>query len=79
MVGFLEGCYEFQTNPIMPEPIIFLGQKLPTCSIVRPTATKGAAMGVVKFLTTMGLFIGHSSAFVELMRDLAEDADDARR
>ena len=48
-------------------------------SIVRPTATKGAAMGVVKFLTDMGLFIGQSPAFFELMRDLAEDADDAKR
>jgi hypothetical protein len=46
---------------------------------VRPTATKGAAMAVVKFLTDMGLFIGQSPAFFELMRDLAEDADDAKR
>jgi len=73
------GGEEFQTNLIMPEPTIFLSRKLPTCSIVRPTATKGAAMGVAKFLTDMGLFIGQSPAFFELLRDLAEDADEARR
>jgi hypothetical protein len=73
------GGEEFQTNLIMPEPTIFLSRKLPTCSIVRPTATKGAATGVVKFLTAMGLFIGQSGKFFELMRDLAEDADQAMR
>lgn len=69
----------FQTNLIMPEPCPFLSRKLPRCSVIRPTATKGIAMGVVNFLTAMGLFIGQSSAFFELMRDLAEDADAARR
>jgi len=73
------GGEEFQTNLIMPEPTIFLSRSLPACSIVRPTATKGAAMGALKFLTDMGLFIGQSPAFFALMRDLAEDADDARR
>jgi hypothetical protein len=36
-------------------------------------------MGVVKFLTDMGLFIGQSSTFFALLRDLADDADNARR
>jgi Ferritin-like domain len=70
---------DLQTNLIMPEPTIFLSRKLPTCSIVRPTATKGVAMGALKFLTDMGLFIGQSQAFSELMHDLAEDADEAKR
>lgn len=73
------GGEEFQTNLIMPEPTIFLSRGLPACSIVRPTATSGAATKVVKFLTDMGLFIGQSPAFFALMRDLAEDADEARR
>jgi hypothetical protein len=34
---------------------------------------------VVKFLTAMGLFIGQSPAFFSLLRDLASDADQARR
>ncbi len=73
------GGQKFQTNLIMPEPTIFLNRQLPTCSIVRPTATKGAAMGALNFLTAMGLFIGQSSAFFDVMRDLAEDADEATR
>lgn len=73
------GGEEFQTNLIMPEPTIFLSRKLPVCSIVRPTATEGAAMGALKFLTAMGLFIGQSPTFFEFMRDLAEDADEAKR
>ncbi|GAC1433878.1 MAG: hypothetical protein NVS1B11_35280 [Terriglobales bacterium] len=73
------GGQEFQTNLIMPEPTVFLRRSLPACSIVRPTATTGAAMGVVKFLTAMGLFIGQSPAFFQAMIDLAEDADEARR
>jgi hypothetical protein len=73
------GGENFQTNLIMPEPCPFISRKLPKCSVIRPTETKGIAMGVVNFLTAMGLFIGQSPAFASLMRDLAEDADDARR
>jgi Ferritin-like domain len=73
------GGEDFQTNLIMPEPCPFLSRKLPPCSIIRPTETKGIAMGVVNFLTAMGLFIGQPPAFFELLRHLAEDADEARR
>ncbi len=73
------GGPEFQTNLIMPEPCSFINRKLPRCSIIRPTETKGIAMGVVNFLTAMGLFIGQSSAFFALMKDLAQDADQAQR
>jgi len=73
------GGEEFQTNLIMPEPCPFLSRELPPCSIIRPTETKGIAMGVVNFLTAMGLFIGQPPTFFELLHDLAEDADEARR
>jgi Ferritin-like domain len=73
------GGEDFQTNLIMPEPCPFLSRKLPPCSIIRPTATKGIAMGVVTFLTNMGLFKGQSSEFSTFMQDLAADADRARR
>jgi len=63
---------------IMPEPCPFLSRDLPVCSIIRPTATKGVAMGVVKFLTDMGLFIGQSPAFFALLTQLAQAADHAR-
>lgn len=73
------GGETFQTNLIMPEPCPFLSRKLPPCSIIRPTETTGIAMNVVNFLTAMGLFIGQSGSFFRLLRDLAEDADAARR
>jgi hypothetical protein len=73
------GGQDFKTNLIMPEPCPFLSRKLPVCSIVRPTETTGAAMGALKFLTDMGLFIGQSSDFFALLRDLAEAADEAKR
>jgi hypothetical protein len=73
------GGEEFQTNLIMPEPCPFLSRKLPRCSIIRPTETRGAAMGVVNFLTAMGLFIGQPPAFFRQLRQLASDADAAQR
>jgi hypothetical protein len=69
------GGEDFQTNLIMPEPTAFLSRKFPPVSIIRPTATKGAAMGAVKALTDDGLFIGQPPAFFALLRELAEDAD----
>lgn len=68
-----------QSNLIMPEPTIFISKKLPICSIIRPTATKGAAMGAVKALTADGLFKGQTPDFFEFLKDLAEEADEAQR
>ena len=73
------GGENFQTNLIMPEPTVFLGRQFPACSIIRPTATSGAAMDAVKALTADGLFIGQTPEFFAFLRDLAEDADAARR
>jgi hypothetical protein len=73
------GGEEFQTNLIMPEPTVFLSRKFPRCSIIRPTETKGAAMGALNFLTADGLFRGQSSAFFAFMKKLATQADAARR
>ena len=68
-----------QTNLIMPEPTAFLQRSFPHVSIIRPTATKGAAMGAVKALTADGLFRGQSKGFFDLLNDLAQAADAARR
>jgi len=68
-----------QANLIMPEPTFFLNKGFPKCSIIRSTQTKGAAMGAVKGLTADGLFMGQSEDFFELLRDLASDADAAKR
>src|SRR2546430_1216294 len=40
------GGEDFQTNLIMPQPCPFLSRKLPVVSIIRPTQTRGIAMGV---------------------------------
>jgi hypothetical protein len=64
---------------IMPEPCPFLSRSLPICSVIRPTNTAHAAMGALRFLTRMGLFIGQSQAFFALMTQLATAADQATR
>ena len=73
------GGENYQTNLIMPEPTAFLSRQLPPCSIIRPTQTQGAAMGAVKALTADGLFIGQSYQFMQMLNDLAADADAAMR
>jgi hypothetical protein len=73
------GGEDFQTNLIMPEPTVFISRHLPACSIIRPTATKKAAMGALANLSADGLFIGQSPAFFEFMRELAANADAAQR
>jgi hypothetical protein len=70
---------DFQTNLIMPEPTIFLNKKFPAVSIIRPTETEGAAMGAVQSFIDDGLFIGQSSAFFRTLKELAREADAARR
>jgi hypothetical protein len=67
-----------QTNLIMPEPTIFLDRKFPIASIIRPTETKGAAMGALRALTADGLFIGQSAEFFAAAMGLAKAADAAR-
>ena len=73
------GGEDFQTNLIMPEPTIFLSRKFPPVSIIRPTETEGAATGAAHFLTNSGLFRGQSKEFFDVLFELAEEADAARR
>jgi hypothetical protein len=73
------GGEEFTTSLIMPEPTVFLNKKFPAVSIIRPTTTKGAAMGALRALTADGLFIGQSQAFFNFMQQLALEADAAQR
>jgi hypothetical protein len=70
---------KLKANLIMPEPCPFLSRTLPRCSIIRPTETQGIAMGVVKFLTAMGLFSGQTQEFFTFMTGLAQAADAAQR
>ena len=73
------GGEDFETSLIMPEPCPFLHRGLPVCSIIRPTATEGAAMAAVQGLTNSGLFIGQSTAFFNTLHNLAQAADAATR
>jgi len=72
-----------QTNLIMPEPTVFLNRKFPIVSIIRPTqlgvAGTGGATATVKAFTADGLFIGQSPKFFATLRELADEADSARR
>ena len=73
------GGEDFQTNLIMPEPTAFLSRHFPPCSIIRPTETKGVAMGAANGLAASGLFLGQSPAFFSFLTQLAKEADAARR
>lgn len=73
------GGEDFQTNLIMPEPTAFLNRQFPAVSIIRPTATVGAAMGALNGFIGDGLFIGQSQQFLQFLQQLAAEADAAQR
>src|SRR3954469_8287074 len=73
------GSPRYKPSLIMPEPTKFLDRKFPICSIIRPSETKGAALGAAKFLVAMGLFNGQSPEFFAGVTALAEAADAAQR
>ena len=74
---------EFQTNLIMPEPTLFLNERLGPVSIIRPTSTKqGGAVASVQSFAEDGLFLdpsGNNTGIVDKLMRLAEEADAARR
>ena len=75
---------EFQTNLIMPEPTLFLNEKLGPVSIIRPTSTaQGGAVASVASFVEDGLFLdpatGKNTGIVNVLMRLAEEADEARR
>jgi hypothetical protein len=71
-----------QANLIMPEPCDFISTDLPQCAIIRPTSPGQLdARGAIEGFIDDGLFIGQqrSKEFLDLIRDMAEQADAARR
>ncbi|MGH6794223.1 MAG: ferritin-like domain-containing protein [Methylocella sp.] len=73
---------DLQPNLIMPEPCPFLSRKFPPVSIIRPVSTNPSifgAMAAVNGFAADGLFIGQSDAFFRVVRELAEEADEAPR
>ena len=74
------GGEDFQTNLIMPEPCQFLSRKFPVVAIIRPTGVRaGGAVATIKAFRDDGLFMGQSADFIQLLADLAKDADRAER
>jgi hypothetical protein len=74
------GSQMFQTNLILPEPCQFISPNLPACSVIRPTLTQnGGAMATVLSFIADGLFIGQDPHFIQQLKDLASEADAARR
>ena len=74
---------EFQTNLIMPEPTVFLNERLGPVSIIRPTSTQqGGAVASVQSFVEDGLFLdpsGNNTGIVDKLMRLAEEADNSRR
>lgn len=68
-----------QTNLIFGVAAEFINPNLPLCSIIRPTNTKGFAIGVVNALTESGHFIGQSPEFIKAFTTIANQADAAKR
>jgi hypothetical protein len=69
-----------QANLIMPEPTHFIDPALKPVAIIRPTSTKfGGAVASVQSFADDGLFIGQKKQFLDILFDLAHEADAARR
>jgi len=73
-----------QANLIMPEPTHFLDPKFGPVAIIRPTSTKlNGAVAAVQGFVTDNLFLdpktGKNTDIVDVLMDLAEEADEARR
>jgi len=63
---------------VMPKRCAFLDFSLPTCSVIRPSATANAgAIAAVNALTASNLFRGQSRKFFRVLNELAEQADAA--
>jgi hypothetical protein len=74
------GSQMFQTNLIQPEPCQFISPSLPPCSIIRPTLTAGGGpIATVQSFIDDRLFFGQSPAFLEMLMELAAEAEAAQR
>ena len=57
-----------------------MNRNLPLCSVIRPISTQQAgAAATIAFFKDDGLLIGQSQAFLNLLNQLAEEADAAHR
>jgi hypothetical protein len=61
---------------VMPKRCDFLDQRLPTCSVIRPSSrAKAGAQAAAAFLTASNLFEGQSDGFFKALATLAKAAD----
>jgi hypothetical protein len=70
----------FQPNLIFPVPCEFIAADLPACAVIRPSSDKfGGAQATIASFTADGLFLGQSTQFFDVVNQLAEAADAAKR
>jgi hypothetical protein len=69
-----------QTNLIFPVPCEFISTNLPMCAVIRPTSPGQLdAIGAIESFIAGGLFIGQPQEFINMLLNLAQLADAARR
>jgi len=69
-----------QPSLIFPVPCEFISADLPRCAVIRPSDDKFAgAVAAIASLTADGLFVGQQPKFLQLLQQMAEEADAATR
>src|SRR6202142_4141430 len=70
----------FQPSLIFPVPCEFISPKVPHCSVIRPTSDEFAgAQATIASFTSDGLFVGQQPKFLQLLKQMAVEADAAVR
>src|SRR6204780_4013671 len=70
----------FQPSLIFPVPCEFISPNLPHCSVIRPTNDEFAgAQATIASFTSDGLFVGQQPKFLQLLKQMAVEADAAVR
>jgi hypothetical protein len=69
-----------QPNLIFPVPCEFISANLPHCAVIRPTSDRfGGAVATIASFTSDNLFLGQSQKFLQVVNQLAQEADAAGR
>jgi hypothetical protein len=69
-----------QPSLIFPVPCEFISPDLPHCAVIRPSDDKFAgAVATIASFTADGLFVGQTPRFLQVLQQMAEEADAATR
>jgi len=69
-----------QPSLIFPVPCEFISPSLPHCAVIRPLTDKfGGAVATIASFTADGLFYGQSKEFLNVLNQIAAEADAATR